>query len=372
MIYTRKIVLLLFIFSLQTEVLPGGDDFLSETKIVSPLKDSELQSTGYKLQNAIHNIYELYKDSIVFISTEKTVPVKPRDSLMFDPFFRDYLGDSQSKTKKLRGLGTGFIISSDGYICTNQHVVAKADYLAVKIGNEVYPAKIIGTDQLTDIALIKIESKKKFKPVYFGDSEKVRIGDFVVAIGNPFGLDKTYTFGIVSAIGRKNVDAMGNSHIQTDASINTGNSGGPLINMDGEVIGVNRIIYSGSGGSIGIGFAITINPVIKTLTILKKQARITRGYIGVDAASITEEFSHTAGLKSGTGVIIKSMIKNGPASMSGLKVNDVILKINNREIQDYRDLVTTVTSLEVGRTATITILRNNKVLDYRVVVAEHP
>ncbi len=157
--------------------------------------------------------------------------MQQQNPFMFDPFFRDFFGGRGrgERTRKLKGLGTGFIISSDGYICTNHHVVAGADNLTVRVNEKEYPAKIIGSDQLTDIALLKVNTGEKLHPVHFGDSGNVKIGDFVVAIGNPFGLDKTYTFGIVSATGRRHIDQLGNSHIQTDASINRGNSGGPAV-----------------------------------------------------------------------------------------------------------------------------------------------
>ncbi len=368
----KKIITLIILHVSILHVL-GESSFLSDTKAPSPLKNNESQAMGYQLQKTLHNIYELYNDSVVFITTEKTVVIKSGNSPFFEQMSKELFGSAgQPKTKTLKGLGTGFIISADGYICTNYHVVEKADYLGVRINNEEFPARIIGADRLTDIALLKIETDKKLKPVYFGDSEKARIGDIVVAIGNPFGLEKTYTFGIVSATGRRHVDELGNLHIQTDASINSGNSGGPLINMDGEVIGINRIIYSNTGGSIGIGFALSVNTAVNTLLLLKKSGRVIRGHIGVDAATITKDFAKRIGLVNRNGVLIKTLLRGGPAHKAGLLVNDIIIGFNSAVINDYRDFITIVSAYETGKSATITAWRNGKIYDIRVIVEERP
>lgn len=290
--------------------------FLREAEETSPLKNKFENVKA--LQNAYSGIYNEYKDSVVFISTEKTVKVRYRNPFMDDPFFQQFFGPDRRKergtrTRKARGLGTGFIISSDGYICTNHHVIANMDLVTVKINDKEYKAKVIGSDKLIDIALLKIKGKGKFKPVHFGDSDQVKIGDIVLALGNPFGLDRTFTSGIVSATGRRGVDQIGNSHIQTDAAINRGNSGGPLINIDGEVIGVNRAIFSGSGGSIGIGFSIPMNIVKSTLTDLKKYGKVKRGYIGVSISPLTKEFSKELGLKKPEGALVGGVENDSPA-----------------------------------------------------------
>jgi serine protease Do len=244
------------------------NSFLKEVYAESPIKEKNKNRTVYELQDTFREIYELYKDSVVFISTEKTVRIE--NPFYNDPFLRRFFDiPNLPDTQKQRGLGTGFIISSDGYICTNHHVVAGMDVVKVKINGKEYNAKIVGSDKFVDIALLKIDGVRDLKPVYFGDSDKVRIGDWAIAIGNPFGLDRTFTVGVISAVARKDVDQMGNSHLQTDASINPGNSGGPLINIDGEVIGVNRMIYSQTGGNLGIGFAIPINTAKYVLEELK-------------------------------------------------------------------------------------------------------
>jgi len=344
---------------------------VEEAYAESPLKGKNNGTPVYELQKAFHEIYELYKDSVVYISTEKTVKIQQHpffNDPFFNPFFEQQKGRPQ--TQKQTGLGTGFIISNDGYICTNHHVIANMDKVKVKVGEKEFNAKIIGSDERTDIALIKIEDSNGFKPVYLGDSDQVQVGNWAIAIGNPFGLDKTFTVGVVSAAVRH--DEIGNAHIQTDASINPGNSGGPLINLDGEVIGVNRMIYSKSGGSMGIGFAIPVNTAKNILEQLKKYKKIKRGYIGVQIAPLTEDFAKELGLKDNKGALIGSVLPDTPADEAGLKEKDVILKVDNKEIENYQDLLNAIGQTAVGKTLKLEVWRENKKINLWVTVKERP
>ncbi len=286
---------------------------LGDTKD-SPLKNKSNTSKALEIQDTFREIYELYKERVVFISTEQTVKIQ-QNPFMNDPFFREFFGapgqKQMPKTQKRQGLGTGFIISSDGYICTNHHVIQGVDKVTVKIENKTYDAVVIGSDEATDIALIKIKSNTALKPAFLGNSDLVKVGDWAIAIGNPFGFDKTFTVGVVSATGRHDVDLMGSSLslIQTDASINPGNSGGPLININGEVIGINRMIYSQSGGSIGIGFAIPINTAKSILEQLKLHKKVKRGYIGVQIVPLTEEYAQELGLKDNKGALVGAIVE---------------------------------------------------------------
>jgi Trypsin-like serine proteases, typically periplasmic, contain C-terminal PDZ domain len=273
---------------------------------------------------------------------------------------------------KSQGLGTGFIISSDGYICTNHHVVQNVDTVTVTVADKSYEAEIIGSDAVTDIALLKIKGKGVFKPVYFGNSEDVKVGDFVLAIGNPFGLDKTFTSGVVSGTGRKQLDEMGNSHIQTDAAINQGNSGGPLINLDGEVIGVNRAIYSSTGGNIGIGFAIPVNSAKDTLIELKKYGKVKRGYIGVGMSPLTEDIAKKLGLNNNQGVLVGNVIKDGPAAKAGVRPGDVITMIDDKVIAEGSSLVQTINSKKIGTSVKVTVWRNKAKEIITVTIRERP
>ncbi len=354
--------------------LMGESSFISETENISPLKKPE-NSIAHELQNTFHNIYNQYKDSVVFISTEKTISMKGFNPFMDDPVFRGFFGlkENAPKARKARGLGTGFIISSDGYICTNHHVVQNVDTVTVTVADKSYEAEIIGSDQVSDIALLKIKGKGSFKPVYFGNSEEVKVGDFVLAIGNPFGLDKTFTSGVVSGKGRRQLDETGNSHIQTDAAINQGNSGGPLINLDGEVIGVNRAIYSSTGGNIGIGFAIPINSAKETLIELKKYGKVKRGYIGVGMSpSFTEEIAKKLGLQNNEGVLVGNVVKDSPAAKAGIKEGDVILMIDNKIIKDGIFLLQEINSRKIGTSIKITLWRNRTSVNIPLTIKERP
>ena len=283
------IIPLLSVFALISFFQPtscsGGGGRLLGASGESPLKGAEQVGDAVKVQDAFRNVFEINKHRVVYISTEQTVKMQ-RNPFMDDPFFREFFGaprQNMPQTQKRTGLGTGFILSEDGYICTNHHVVAGMDKVKVNIDSIAYDASVIGSDERTDIALLKINPKAKLEPVFLGDSNSVRVGDWAIAIGNPFGLDRTFTVGVVSAVGRRDLDLMGDSqaHIQTDASINPGNSGGPLMNIYGEVIGINRMIYSQTGGNIGIGFAIPdqyreSNPG-RAQDQQKDQARLPRG-----------------------------------------------------------------------------------------------
>ncbi len=249
---------------------PGTDDF--DAGRTSPLRGAFRGSAADSLQDAFRKIHEEYSESVVSIYTAGIVS-QPAHPLLNHPLFRYYFGNGANRTRQVSGLGSGFVISKEGFICTNFHVIKGMTRIMARVGGRVFPARLVGADEATDIALLKIEGSG-FRAVYFGDSDQTRVGDWAIAIGNPFGLDRTFTVGVISAIARQKLDSEGGSYIQTDASINPGNSGGPLINLDGEVIGVNRMIYSRSGGSLGIGFAIPINQARIVLNQLRERAGV--------------------------------------------------------------------------------------------------
>ncbi len=355
----------------------GPSAFGSDSQ--SPLKGSQESAKAWEIQKTFRKIGELYNDRVVFISTEQTVKVRSHP-FFDDPFFNEFFGIPQQqrrqgqRVQKRRGLGTGFIVSEDGFVCTNQHVVKDVDKVTIKLNGKTYNAKIIGSDERTDVALLKIDSRDKFKPVFFGNSDNVAVGDWAIAIGNPFGLDKTFTVGVVSATGRSDLDMMGGSqtHIQTDASINPGNSGGPLINIDGEVIGINRMIYSSSGGYMGIGFAIPVNQAKNILQQLKEHKKIKRGYIGVQIVPLTEEYARQIGLPKNEGALIGGIAQNGPAEKGGMTVGDVIVKADSTDIKDYRDLVQLVERTEIGKALRMEVWRNRAKVSLFITVSERP
>ncbi|MCU0821264.1 MAG: trypsin-like peptidase domain-containing protein [Spirochaetes bacterium] len=342
----------------------------------SPLRSNSETAKASEIQDTFRAIYKLYSESVVFISTEQTVKM-PMHPFYDDPFLREFFGfrgQQPPSTRKRTGLGTGFVLSEDGYICTNHHVVAEVDKVTVKINDKSYDARIVGSDERTDIALLKIESKVKLKAVYIGDSDKVEVGDWAIAIGNPFGLDKTFTVGVVSATSRNDIDFMGGSesHIQTDASINPGNSGGPLINIYGEVIGINRMIYSQTGGNIGIGFAIPINTAKSVLEQLKTYKKVKRGYIGVQVVPLTDEYAKELGLSEKAGALVGGLMQGSPAEKGGIAAGDLILEIDGKKIKDYKDLIETVGKTPIGKTLKIMILRNREKINLFITVLERP
>ena len=349
---------------------------LGETKD-SPLKNKSNTTKALEIQDTFREIYDLYKERVVFISTEQTIKVQ-QNPMFNDPFFREFFGipgqQQGQRTQKRTGLGTGFIISSDGYICTNHHVVQGVDKVTVKIENKTYDAEVVGSDEATDIALIKIKSSTALKPSYLGNSDEVKVGDWAIAIGNPFGFDKSFTVGVISATGRKDVDLSGTSMslIQTDASINPGNSGGPLININGEVIGINRMIYSQSGGNIGIGFAIPINTAKDVLEQLKLHKKVKRGYIGVQIVPLTEEYAKELGLKDNKGALIGAVVNGSPASKGGLQVGDLIIMIDDKKIDSYSDLLDIVGKTPIGKTLKIQVIRKKEKVNLFITISERP
>jgi serine protease Do len=368
-------LLLFFLLSLFDNVIePAGHGSLLAAAGNSPLRGGDQVAAALKVQDTFRKVFDINQHRVVYISTEQTVKLPP-NPLFDDPMFREFFGAPRSgmpKTQKRTGLGTGFILSEDGYICTNYHLVAGVDKVKVKVDKILYDAAIVGTDERTDIALLKISPKEKLAAVYLGDSNTVRVGDWAIAIGNPFGLDRTFTVGVISAVGRKDLDFMGGSqtHIQTDASINPGNSGGPLLNVYGEVIGINRMIYSQSGGNIGIGFAIPINTAKTILEELKIHKKIKRGYIGVQVVPLTEEYAKELGLRDNEAALVGQVLEGSPAAKGGVQVGDVILSADGKKIKDIGDLISTVERTAIGSSLKIEVWRKKEIVNLFLTIAE--
>lgn len=270
-------------------------------------------------------------------------------------------------------LGSGFIIDENGYIITNNHVIDKASVINVVLADKTTAeAVIIGKDPKTDIALIKIDADTKLQPVKFGDSDKIRIGDWVLAIGNPFGLGGSVTAGIVSAKSRDIESGPYDSFIQTDASINQGSSGGPMFNMAGEVIGVNTAIFSTNGGSMGVGFAIPVNLIDFVVRQLKENGSVRRGWIGVKMQPAGGDITDSVGLKKAKGVLISSVNENSSAAKAGIKAGDIVLKFDGTVIDDTKNLSRMVAESQIGKTADFEIWRDGQVIPLRVLIEEMP
>ncbi len=324
------------------------------------------------------DLVETLSPAVVNISTEQTISqpeagtqTTPPTGTPFDDFFRDFFDNQRSETpRRSATLGSGYIVSEDGIVVTNDHVVGKADVITVTLadGNN-YEAKLIGRDPKTDIAILKIQAKRKFPFVAFGDSEKLRVGDWVIAIGNPFGFGGTVTAGIVSGRNRQMQDGSPYAdYIQTDAPINRGNSGGPLFDIAGSVIGMNTAIYSNSGGSIGIGFAIPSDVVAEVVDQLIDNGEVQRGWLGVRVQFVSDEIGDSLGLKSPTGALITLVTPDSPADKAGVKTGDLILKFDGQIVSEMRDLPRIVGKTKVGKKVNIQVLRQSKKKNLRVIV----
>ena len=286
----------------------------------------------------------------------------------FEEFWGPYMDNQPQREFKQRSLGSGFIIDKEGYIVTNNHVVENADQIKVKLADEKeFDAEIVGRDPKTDLALIKISAKTDLIPIKMGDSDKANVGNWVVAIGSPFGLEQTVTAGIISAKGRIIGFGPYEDFIQTDASINPGNSGGPLINMQGEVVGINTaIIASGQG----IGFAIPVNMAKDILTQLKSYGEVTRGWLGVGIQDLSQELKRYYGVESDGGVLITQVFEGDPAEKAGIKANDIIVEIGGKTVTSARELSSIIANTEIGKKTTIKLLRDGKPKTVQVELAK--
>jgi len=322
------------------------------------------------------DLTERVKPCVVNISTTRTV----RAGGMFSPFgdspLERFLGMIFSsgfwgrprREFKQQSLGSGFIISADGYIFTNNHVVERAEKIIVKLSDgRQYDAKVIGRDAKTDLALIRIKSNNKLPVAAIGDSDKVRVGDWVIAIGNPFGLEQTVTAGIVSAKGRVIGAGPYDNFIQTDASINPGNSGGPLFSMEGEVIGINTAIVAQAQG---IGFAIPINMAKTVLPDLKATGKVKRAWMGISVQDVTDDMVKVMKLKSREGAIVTETFKNDPADRAGIKPGDVITEINGKKVKNSHELLLLIASLPVGQKVAVKVVREGREMTFYVTLTE--
>ncbi len=304
------------------------------------------------------------------------IPEQFRDFFEQFPQFRDRLpGRPGQPDRTPRGgmaQGSGFVISADGYVVTNNHVVENAKEVTLKFQNgDELAADVVGTDPKTDLALLKVKSDKQLPFVRFTDN-KTKVGDWVMAVGNPFGLGGTVTSGIISAMGRDIGSGPYDEFLQIDASINRGNSGGPAFNLEGEVVGVNTAIFSPSGGSVGIGFAIPASVVTEVVDSLKANGAVTRGWLGVRIQPVTSELAEGLGLDSAKGAIVTEVTEGSPALSAGLKQGDTILKVGDEEVSDARDLSKTVAKVAPGKAVELSILRDGKPTTISVTIGTMP
>ena len=331
----------------------------------SPMVPGNFSDLAEKVRSGVVNIQVSKK--VKNVGLERFSRGNPfGDRNPFGDFFGPFEGNQPDR--KQQGVGSGFIMSKEGYILTNNHVVEDADQIKVKLaGGKEFDGKIVGRDPKTDLALVKIAGDSDLQPLKLGNSDDLKVGNWVVAVGSPFGLEQTVTAGIVSAKGRVIGSGPYDNFIQTDASINPGNSGGPLINLQGEVVGINTaIIASGQG----IGFAIPINMAKEVAPQLQKRGHVTRGLLGVNIQDVTPELAKSLGLKESKGALVSQVVPGGPADKAGFEQGDVIVNFDGKPVGDSKDLPRIVASTTVGKTVTVKLLRDGKEVERQAKVGE--
>ncbi|BCR06436.1 peptidase [Desulfuromonas versatilis] len=336
-----------------------------DAKVKPPVEKPapELLST----QAAFIEVSQKVTPSVVNISAERMRSAGELGPL-FENFFGDLFGDLPQAQRKEHSLGSGFLISADGYILTNEHVVKGAEQIKVKLSDQrVYDGQVVGIDPRTDVAVLKIETREKLTAAVLGDSEALQVGQWALAIGNPFGLDRTLTVGVISATGRTEIGIEDyENFIQTDASINPGNSGGPLLNIYGEVVGINTaIVASGQG----IGFAIPINMAKAIADQLIEKGEVTRGWLGVSIQPLNQELAESFGLDQVTGALVNQVLPDTPAERAGVRRGDILLGFNGRKIRGVRDLQQQVAGTPAGEQVSLEVLRDGKRLNLQVALA---
>lgn len=315
--------------------------------------------------------------TVVNISTSQTLKPTQRGAEMpqlppgspLEELFKNFSGPKANQPRHVTSLGSGFIIDPSGFIVTNNHVIDDAEQITVMLNDGTsLPAKLVGRDEKTDLALLKINPRHPLPAAHFGDSDKARIGDWVIAIGNPFGLGSSVTAGIVSARNRNIESGPYDEFIQTDAPINRGNSGGPLFDMSGSVVGINSAIYSPTGGSVGIGFAIPANLARDVIGQLRQFGQVRRGWVGVNIQPVTADLAEGLGLPGAVGALIGNVTPNGPAAQAGIRTGDVITAFDGKKIGDARTLSRAAAGTPVGKTVTVELMRNRRPMTVRLTV----
>jgi serine protease Do len=339
------------------------------------------KSTGtFNAPETFSRLADMASPAVVNIRIEKTIKSRGPGGRQFqqrDPFGREspfkdfferFFGEEGQREFRQPSVGSGFIIDKSGYVVTNNHVIENADKIVVKLDDDnEFDAEVVGRDPNTDIALLKIESDEALPFIKMGDSNKLKIGQWVVAIGSPFGLERTVTAGIVSAKGRVIGSGPYDDFIQTDASINPGNSGGPLLNMDGEVVGINTAIIA---SATGIGFAIPISMAEGIIAQLKSEGEVTRGWLGVAIQDLTAEMAEYYGLKDRRGVLVADVFKGDPADEAGIQAKDIILEVNDRKIETSRQLTGMIAGLKVGEVAKVEVFRDRRIKTFSIKLAK--
>lgn len=351
-------------------------DFLSPRQPDVVVKQTEPTTTAVSVNSYSHAAKKAMP-SVVNIFTSTAPSVSPHQKFLDDPTFRQFFGDQlddlDTPSQPENSLGSGVIVSAQGLILTNNHVIAAADSIEVALPDgRKMSAKVVGTDPDTDLALIKVDADN-LPAITFASSDKLNVGDVVLAIGNPFGVGQTVTQGIVSALGRSHLGInIYENFIQTDASINPGNSGGALIDTEGNLVGINSAIYSRSGGSMGIGFAIPATLARQVTEQIVTQGNVTRGWIGIEAQDITPELAESFRLTKPQGALIAGVLRNSPADRAGLRAGDILLEIEGKPVIDSGSMLNLIAALKPNQRATLQIARAEAIINVSIVIGKRP
>ncbi|HTY03173.1 MAG TPA: Do family serine endopeptidase [Rhodocyclaceae bacterium] len=310
--------------------------------------------------------------SVVYVFTSQEIR-SSRHPLANDPFWYHFFGDrGDVATQRRYGLGSGVVVSTEGYVLTNYHVVEAADEIEVASNDgRRFAAKVVGTDPESDLAVLRVPAEARLVPITFAAADSVRVGDIVLAIGNPFGVGQTVTSGIVSALGRKGLNTFEN-FIQTDAAINPGNSGGALVDSNGKLVGINTAIYSQTGGNMGIGFAIPVSLARNVMEQIIKTGGVTRGWIGVEVQEMTPELAESFGMPTAEGALIAGVMRNSPADKAGIHPGDVLLAIDGHRIKDAENMLELIATLEPGKAGRITLRRDGREFEVKTLIGKRP
>jgi serine protease DegQ len=356
-------------------IAPGLLPFNGAAVTIREVANEVAQSGGARQAASYADAASKSQPSVVNIFTSKEIRSQ-RNPLMDDPLFRRFFGDrfpTDNRPQRVSNLGSGVIVSEDGFILTNHHVVEAADEIQVALSDGLtLEAKLVGTDPETDLAVLKVK-RDKMPAITFAKSDMQRVGDVVLAIGNPFGVGQTVTMGIISALGRSHLGINTfENYIQTDAAINPGNSGGALVDVAGNLVGVNTAIFSRSGGNLGIGFAIPISIVRQVMREIIANGAVTRGWVGIEVQEITPEIAESFGLKSTDGALIAGVLRNGPADRAGIRPGDVLIAVGGKPVKDSSSLLNLIAALPPDKVVPLSLIRTQKEMQLPVTIEKRP
>ncbi len=371
---TVAVAALFVVQTLKPEWLAGRFEPVAARNAVSVVEIREAPASGESRKVASYaDAAKQALPSVVHIFT--TQEIRSRHPLANDPFWFHFFGDRQGTFSQRRsGLGSGVVVSEEGYVLTNFHVIEAADEIEVASNDgRKFKAQVVGTDPESDLAVLRLPAEARLKPITFAPPDSLRVGDVVLAIGNPFGVGQTVTSGIVSALGRSHLGINTfENFIQTDAAINPGNSGGALIDSNGHLVGINTAIYSQSGGSMGIGFAIPVSLARNVLEQIIRTGSVIRGWIGVEVQEITPELAESFRMPSTEGALIAGVMRGSPADKAGIRPGDVLIAIDGRKVKDAEQMLEQIAALQPGQTGRMTLRRDGREIEVQAVIGRRP